>query len=105
MVKEAEGYLGKDFRNHKKSHSPKGKKQGRKELVKLGAKAPLPQRPPGAPSTGLPFGANGIQLINEDDRWRLLLGQGKGITDQFGTIPNEHLHQLGASQLQKGGLR
>lgn len=54
--------------------------------------------------TPLPLGANGIQLINEDNRWSFLFGQGKGVTDQLGTIPDEHLHQLGASQLQKGGL-
>ena len=55
-------------------------------------------------STPLPLGANGIQLINEDDRWSFLLGQGEGIPDQLGTISDEHLHQLGASQLQEGGL-
>lgn len=55
------------------------------------------------PST-LPLGADGIQLINEDDGWSFLLGQGKGIPDQLGTIPDKHLHQLGASQLQEGGL-
>ena len=55
-------------------------------------------------STPLPLGADGIQLIDEDDGWSFLLGQGKGIPDELGTIPNEHLHQLGASQLQEGGL-
>ena len=55
-------------------------------------------------STPLPLSANGIQLINEDNGWRFLLGQGKGIPDQLGTIPNKHLHQLGASQLQEGSL-
>lgn len=56
------------------------------------------------PSTPLPLGADGIQLINEDDGWSFLLGEGKGIPDQLGTIPDEHLHQLRASQLQEGGL-
>lgn len=53
----------------------------------------------------LPLGTNGIQFINEDDGWSLLLGQGKSITDQFGTISNKHLHQLRACQLQEGSLR
>lgn len=32
-------------------------------------------------STPLPLGADGIQLIDEDDGWSFLLGQGKGIPD------------------------
>lgn len=56
------------------------------------------------PSTPLPLGADGIQLINKDDGWSFLLGKSKGVPDQLGAIPDEHLHQLRASQLQEGGL-
>lgn len=58
---------------------------------------------PGATAPS-PLGANGIQLVDEDDGRSFLLGQGKGIPDQLGTIPDEHLHQLGPSQLEEGGL-
>ena len=47
---------------------------------------------------------NGIQLIDEDNGRRLFLGKGKGIPHQLGSVPDEHLHQLGPSQLQEGGL-
>mmetsp|Transcript_5764 Transcript_5764/g.13141 ORF Transcript_5764/g.13141 Transcript_5764/m.13141 type:complete len:201 (-) Transcript_5764:391-993(-) len=33
-----------------------------------------------------------------------LLGEFKGITDEFGTVPNEHLHELRTGQLQKDGV-
>lgn len=64
-----------------------------------------PQQPLQVPRTPLPLGANGIQLIYKDNRWCLLLGQGKSITDQLGAISNKHLYQLRACQLQEGGLR
>ena len=38
------------------------------------------------------FGTNSIQLINEDNSWRLLFGELEGIPDQLRTIANEHLH-------------
>lgn len=76
-----------------------------KNLVQLGVEVPLPQRSPGNPQYSLPLGADGIQLINEDDGWCLLLGQGKGIPNQLSTISNEHLYQLGTGQLEEGGLK
>lgn len=50
----------------------------------------------------LKFLTNGIQLVNEDDGWSLLLGEGKGITHQLCSISNKHLDQLRTSKFKEG---
>ena len=52
----------------------------------------------------VPLGANGIQLVDEDDRRRLLLGQREGVSHQLGAVSDEHLDQLRPGKLQEGGL-
>jgi uncharacterized membrane protein (DUF441 family) len=39
------------------------------------------------------LGANGVDLVDEDDGGRFLLGQRKGVADQLGAVANEHLNQ------------
>ena len=46
-------------------------------------------RPDGGESGYL--GANGVQLVDEDDGGRLFLGEGKGVAHQLGAVANEHL--------------
>lgn len=62
---------------------------------------PSPPDPPPPPPKVL---TNGIQLVNEDNGRRLFLGQSEGVPHQLGSVPDEHLHQLGPGQLQEGGL-
>lgn len=50
------------------------------------------------------LGADGIQLVDEDDRWCLLLGQGEAVPDQFGTVADEHLDELWTSEFEEGGV-
>lgn len=53
---------------------------------------------------------NGIQLVNEYDGSAVgtigyfLLGEFKRVTDEFGTVTDEHLHELRTSQLQKDSV-
>mmetsp|Transcript_62077 Transcript_62077/g.173336 ORF Transcript_62077/g.173336 Transcript_62077/m.173336 type:complete len:390 (+) Transcript_62077:291-1460(+) len=56
------------------------------------------------------FCTNGIDLINKEDcarRHALLylgLGKLKGVSNKFGSVSNEHLHQLRAGQFEKDGI-
>jgi hypothetical protein len=47
---------------------------------------------------------NRIQLINEDNRRRLLLRQGERIAHQLRPVADEHLDELRAGQLEEAGL-
>ena len=38
-----------------------------------------------------PLGADGVQLVDEDDGRRLLLGQGERVSNEFGAVADEHL--------------
>ena len=50
------------------------------------------------------FCTNSIQFVNEDDGGLLLLGESEGISDELGAVTDEHLYELGTSQLQEGRL-
>ena len=51
-----------------------------------------------------PLGADGVQLVDEDDGRRLLLGEGEGVPHELGAVPDEHLHELRPRQLQEAGV-
>jgi hypothetical protein len=48
------------------------------------------------------LGTNGIQLVDEDDRRGLLLGESEAVADKFGAVAYEHLHKLRAGELEEG---
>ncbi len=50
------------------------------------------------------LGAHGIQLVNEDDRRGLFLGQGEAVAYELSTITYEHLYQLRARKLEERGI-
>ena len=51
-----------------------------------------------------PLGADGVQLVDENDGGCFLLGESEGVAHKLGTVANEHLHELRAGQLQESGL-
>mmetsp|Transcript_31688 Transcript_31688/g.75269 ORF Transcript_31688/g.75269 Transcript_31688/m.75269 type:complete len:334 (+) Transcript_31688:294-1295(+) len=51
-----------------------------------------------------PLGANGVDLVDEDDRRGLLLREQEGVPHQLGAVPDEHLHQLRARELEERGV-
>lgn len=53
------------------------------------------------------FGADGVQLVDEDDGGRLLLREREGVAHELRAVTDEHLHELWPSQLQERrfGLR
>jgi hypothetical protein len=52
-----------------------------------------------------PLRPNRIQLINEDDSGCLLLGEEERVTEDGGTLSNEHLNEGGASKLEECSVR
>src|SRR4051794_33829126 len=48
--------------------------------------------------------AERIELVNEDDARRLLLGLREQIADTRGTDADEHLHELRAAEAEEGNL-
>mmetsp|Transcript_6297 Transcript_6297/g.18868 ORF Transcript_6297/g.18868 Transcript_6297/m.18868 type:complete len:332 (+) Transcript_6297:939-1934(+) len=51
------------------------------------------------------FRANRVDLVDENDRRGLLLGQRESVAHQLGAIADEHLHQLRAGELEEGCVR
>lgn len=45
------------------------------------------------------LGAHGVELVDEDDRWRFLLREREAVAHELRSVSNEHLDQLGAGQL------
>ena len=50
------------------------------------------------------LGSDGVDLIDEDDRGRLLLGQGERVPHELGAVADEHLHQQRTRELQVRGV-
>ena len=50
------------------------------------------------------LGTDGVQLVNEDDGWSLLLGESEGVSDKLDSVSNKHLDKLGSSELQEARL-
>ena len=50
------------------------------------------------------LGADGVQLVDEYDGGRLLLGERERVAHQLGAVTDEHLHELRTGQLQEGRL-
>lgn len=51
----------------------------------------------------IPFGANGVDLINENDGGRVLLGYPEELSHQLGPVSQVLLDQLRAHHTQEGG--
>lgn len=51
----------------------------------------------------IPFGANGVNLVNENDGGRVLLGYPEELSHQLGPVSQVLLDQLGAHHTQEGG--
>jgi len=51
----------------------------------------------------VPFSTNGVNLINEDDAWRMVLCHTEHLTNKFRTISEVFLDQFGANYSQEGG--
>mmetsp|Transcript_9208 Transcript_9208/g.35846 ORF Transcript_9208/g.35846 Transcript_9208/m.35846 type:complete len:340 (-) Transcript_9208:62-1081(-) len=51
-----------------------------------------------------PLGADRVDLVDEDDRGRLLLGQSEGVAHEFSAVADEHLHEERTRELQVRGV-
>mmetsp|Transcript_7696 Transcript_7696/g.26505 ORF Transcript_7696/g.26505 Transcript_7696/m.26505 type:complete len:458 (+) Transcript_7696:35-1408(+) len=51
-----------------------------------------------------PLGPDRIDLVDKYDTRGLLLREGKGVSHELGAVSDEHLHELGSRELQKGGV-
>ena len=54
--------------------------------------------------TSSSLGANGVQLVYEDDGWSLFSSQVEGVSDHFGTVTDVHLHELWTGELEEGSF-
>ena len=50
------------------------------------------------------FRADGVELVDEDDRGRLFFGKGEAVADELGAVADEHLNELGAGEFEEGGF-
>ena len=50
------------------------------------------------------FRADGVELVDEDDGGGFLFGEGEAVADELGAVADEHLDQLGAGELEEGGV-
>ena len=48
-----------------------------------------------------PLRAHGVQLVDEDDRGGLLLGEREAVPHKLRSIADEHLHELGPGELEE----
>ena len=50
------------------------------------------------------FRAHGVELVDEDDAGGFFFGEREAVAHQFGAVADEHLHELGARELEEGGV-
>ena len=51
-----------------------------------------------------PFRADGVELVDEDDRGGFLFGEGEAVADELGAVTDEHLDELGAGKFEESGV-
>ena len=50
------------------------------------------------------LGADGVELVDEDDGGGFFFGEGEAVAHQLGAVADEHLDELGAGELEEGGV-
>ena len=51
----------------------------------------------------MPFCADGVDLVDKNNGWSMLLGKAEQLADKLGAVTRVLLNELGAHNAEKGG--